>query len=211
MYKNYQKTRFSPQKSRKGIWEEVTRYLERYIPKDSAVLDLGAGYCDFINSVRADKRYALDKHINPREYASEGVIALFGGVELLERQIADRSLDVVMASNFLEHLENKELEGYLSAVRSKLKTGGLLLVIQPNFRLCYRNYFDDYTHVRAWSDISLADYLITKGFSIICCKPRFIPFSIKSRLPKARPLIWLYLRSPIKPFAGQMLIIAKKA
>jgi len=41
-------------------------------------------------------------------------------------------------------------------------------------------------------------------------KDKFLPFSFKTKLPKFKILIWIYLRLPYKPFAKQMLIIAAK-
>lgn len=210
MYGYYKKTRFVFNRYRKAVWKEIAKYIQRYIPESSVILDLGSGYCDFINSISGAEKYALDKYINPEDYASEKVVKLFGDVRLMNKKIKNESLDVVFASNFLEHLNEKDLEEYIESVHKKLKKNGLLIIIQPNYRFCYKNYFDDYTHIREWSDISLRDYLKTKGFAILKCEPRFLPFSMKSKLPKNRILIRMYLKSPIKPFAKQMLIIAKK-
>jgi ubiquinone/menaquinone biosynthesis C-methylase UbiE len=122
----------------------------------------------------------------------------------------DSSLDIVFASNLFEHLPLTDLELTLREVWRVLKPGGKLLVIQPNFRYCYRDYFDDYTHVMIYTDRSLADVIAAAGLEPVRVLPRFMPFSMKSRLPAAPPLVWLYLRSPVKPFAGQMLIVARK-
>jgi len=66
-------------------------------------------------------------------------------------------------------------------------------------------------HVTIFTDTSLADFVTAAGFRITRLEPRFMPFSMKSSvLPIARWLIRLYLRSPIRPFAGQMLLVAVK-
>ncbi len=38
---------------------------------------------------------------------------------------------------------------------------------------------------------------------------RFLPFSMRSRVPKWPWLVRLYLRLPFKPMAGQMLLVAR--
>lgn len=210
MYKNYAKTRFVKNKKRILVWKEVIRYLKNYFPKNGSVLDLGSGYCQFINNIPSRKRFALDKYIDPREFASKDVTALFGDASLIKKKIANNSLDVVFASNFVEHLKEDELEKYITVIFSKLKPNGNLILLQPNYRLSYKNYFDDYTHVKEWSDVGIKDYLKSKGFKVTKCIPGFLPFSMKSKLPISRFLIWCYLRSPIKPFAKQMLVVAKK-
>ena len=39
---------------------------------------------------------------------------------------------------------------------------------------------------------------------------RFLPFSLKSRGAGLTFLVPWYLRSPVKPFAGQMLVVARR-
>ena len=90
-----------------------------------------------------------------------------------------------------------------------MKKNAFLSIIQPNYRLSYKEYFDDYTHISIWSDKSLADFLVAQGFKIHKVIPGFLPLSVKSRLPVNSYLIRLYLKAPIKPFAKQMLIMAQ--
>ncbi len=210
-YKGYSKTRFNENTDRKIVWGEIARFVQRYIKPDSTVLELGSGYCDFINSIKARKKYALDKYIRPQNYALDNVETLFGDYRQAERRIKNNSLDVIFASNFLEHLERKELEKYIELAKNKLRKDGKLILLQPNYRLAYKEYFDDYTHVTAWSDTSLKDYLSAKGFNVTLCMPSFLPFSMKSSIPKHKLLVRAYLNSPIKPFAKQMLIVARKS
>ena len=91
-----------------------------------------------------------------------------------------------------------------------LAPGGKLVLMQPNYRLSYKRYFDDFTHVSMWSEVSLADYLSSRGWQIDRAQARFMPFSIKNRLPVSRLLVRCYLASPLKPLAGQMLVVASK-
>ena len=83
--------------------------------------------------------------------------------------------------------------------------------MQPNFRYAWRAYFDDYTHRSVFTDVSLPALLRAQGFSIDLVQPRFMPYSMRgSRLPITPWLVRPYLRSPLKPMAGQMLIVATK-
>jgi hypothetical protein len=85
---------------------------------------------------------------------------------------------------------------------------GTLNLLQPNYRYPYREYFDHYTHVLVFSHASIADFLESNGFSMLEIRPRFLPLTVKSRLPVSPWLIKAYIASPIKPFAKQMLIRA---
>ena len=82
-------------------------------------------------------------------------------------------------------------------------------MLQPNYRYAYREYFDDYTHVAIYSHVSLADLLAAHGWEVVDVRPRFLPLSVKSRLPTWSLLVWAYLRSPFKPLGKQMLIVAR--
>ncbi|MDD5085526.1 MAG: class I SAM-dependent methyltransferase [Candidatus Omnitrophica bacterium] len=205
----YFESHFTYNPKREIVWQEVAKYLERYIPKDGAFLELAAGYCHFVNNVKARERHALDLFEEIGKYAAKDVVVHKQSACDL-RNFKSETFDVVFASNFLEHLEINECDQILGEVRRILKCGGRLIIIQPNFRFSFRNYFDDYTHKRIFTDVSLAECLRAQDFEIELVNPKFLPFSLKSRLPKIGLLIRLYLHFPVKPFGKQMLVIAKK-
>jgi hypothetical protein len=83
--------------------------------------------------------------------------------------------------------------------------------MQPNFRFESRAYFDDYTHRSVFTDVSLPALLRAHGFDIDLVQPRFLPYSMRgTRLPIREWTVRAYLRSPFKPMAGQMLVIAHR-
>ena len=174
------------------------------------MLDLGAGYCSFVNHVRASERHALDAAASFVRHAGPGVATHVGSCEDLSAFGPGR-FDVVFASNLLEHLEWPAIDRTLDEARRVLKPAGRLLLVQPNFRYCPREYFDDYTHRTVFTHVGLADLLTSRGFAVERVEPRFLPFSFKSRLPKWGVLAALYLRLPVRPFAKQMLVVARPA
>ena len=192
------------------MWAEIGRYLQRYVPAEGSVLDLGAGYCSFVNHVRAAQRHALDIAASFVGHAEPGVTTHVGTCDDLSGFPPGR-FDVVFASNLLEHLEWPAIDRTLAEVRRVLKPAGRLLLIQPNFRYCPREYFDDYTHRTIFTHVGLADLLTARGFAVERVDPRFLPFSFKSRAPKWGFLVALYLRLPMRPFAKQMLLVARPA
>jgi SAM-dependent methyltransferase len=123
--------------------------------------------------------------------------------------LADHCVDFAFASNLFEHLSQSDFAATLSQLRRVLRPGGTLNILQPNYRRAYKEYFDDYTHISVYSDISLSDFLSAHGFRVITCHPGFLPLTIKSRLPVSRNLIRLYLNLPWKPLGKQMLLQAR--
>jgi SAM-dependent methyltransferase len=209
LYAGYRSSRFTFDRRRRSAWKAIAAYLQGYAPESGAVLDLGSGYCDFIAEIRARTRWAVDLHMDPAEHAPEGVTPLCRDVEDLT-PVPDASLDLVFASNLLEHLDDAKLVRVMDSVKAKLKAGGRFIALQPNYRHAYRRYFDDYTHVKVFTHVSLADFLASRGLEVERVAARFLPFSLKSRLPVWPWLVALYLRSPFRPFAGQMLVVARK-
>ena len=105
--------------------------------------------------------------------------------------------------------EKKDFELFLEQIKQKMRRDGKLIILQPNYKKCYKDYFDDYTHISIWTDVSLTDFLMANGFDVIESYPGFLPLTIKSKLPVIPILIKLYINLPLKPFGKQMLLISK--
>jgi SAM-dependent methyltransferase len=205
----YHQTRFVFDSRRELVWKALCKYyFNKLIEPDFHVLDLGAGYGHFINNVSCRRRTAVDSWPLLREYVHPPVEAFVGNITDLGF-LRDESVDFIFASNVLEHLTQADCMVTLAEARRILKRGGTLNVLQPNYRRAYKEYFDDYTHVAVYSDVSLCDFLAANGFEVIEAQPGFLPFSLKSRLPVHPALIRLYLALPWKPAAKQMLIRAR--
>jgi SAM-dependent methyltransferase len=205
----YHTTRLVYDKKREVLWAALCdHYFSKFIRPDYHVLDLGAGYANFINNVRCAIRTAVDVWPLMAGYAAAGVVARVGSVTDLSF-LPDASVDLAFASNLFEHLAKDDFAKTLAQLRQKLKPDGTLIILQPNYRRAYKEYFDDYTHISVFSDVSLCDFLAAHGFQVLECRAGFLPLSVKSRLPVYRVLIRLYLASPWKPGAKQMLVRAR--
>jgi SAM-dependent methyltransferase len=205
----YHDTRLAHDTRRDTVWQALWQfYFRSRIPSDGCVLDLGCGYGEFINNVTARRRIGLDTWSGIRDHLDPAVEPLVGSVEDLTG-LDDDSVDFAFASNLFEHISQEVFATVLGQLRSKLTKRGTLTMLQPNYRYAYREYFDDYTHVAVYSHISLADFLMANGWEVIEVKPRFLPLTVKSRLPVSKLLIWLYLRLPFKPLGKQMLLSAR--
>jgi len=213
LYDAYFRTRFRFDARRDLVWKEVVRWIqERYIPPTSRVVDLGAGYCNFINNVVASERHAVDLFTECPQYAAAGVVTHRRSVTDLTF-LPEDGFDVAFASNLAEHLTRQELVLTLGSVRRVLRRGGRLILMQPNFKYCSSTYFDDYTHIQVFTDASLLDFLEAHGFKVVRSFPRFLPVNMKSTLRLNLPMLPLivraYLASPMKPLAGQLLMVAE--
>lgn len=206
----YFNTRFKPDPRRDAVWKHIAAYLSTWWSPDAAVLDVGAGYCSFINAISARRRVAIDLNPAVGEFAAPGVETIVGSATDIAQLVPSGQFDLAFSSNLLEHLDHEQIATVLDGCGRALRPGGRLILVGPNFRLCARRYWDDYTHVTALSDVSLSDFVRSRGFRVIRVEPRFMPFSLKTRFARLSGLTPLYLRSPIRPLAGQMLVVAEK-
>jgi len=205
----YHHTRFEYDPRREILWRSLFDfYFNRWIRADDCVLELGAGYCHFINNVRGRRRIALDMWPEMPTFLNPDVESHVGSATDLSF-LQNGCVDFVFASNLFEHITQNEFSDVLHQLKIKLSSRGLLCLLQPNYRYAYREYFDDYTHITVYSHLTMCDFLRSRGYEIVECKPRFMPLTVKSRFKISPSLIWLYLKLPLKPLAKQMLIVAR--
>lgn len=192
--------RFAPdEKERKArVWRVLCRhFFQRYIEPESTVLDIGAGYCEFINHIVCHRRIAFDLDEHVRAHAGPGV-EVVQGVSTDLHAFQSGVIDVVFASNFFEHLPSKEdLLRTLTEVHRVLRQGGRLLILQPNIRYTSGAYWDFFDHHLPLTERSLVEALELVGLKPTEVRARFLPFTSKSALPQHPFLVWLYLKVPI--------------
>ena len=206
---DYHGSRLAHDPRRAATWAALWRHHFRHrIAPHETVLDLGAGYGDFINAVEARHRIAVDQWPGLADHVAPGVEAVIAPVTDLSA-ITPASVHYAFASNLFEHLTQEELVATLAEIARVLAPGGQLAMLQPNYRYAYREYFDDYTHRTPYSHVGLADLLRAQGWEVTEVRPRFLPLTVKSRLPTWGWLIGAYLRSPVKPMGKQMLLTAR--
>jgi SAM-dependent methyltransferase len=205
----YHTSRLISDKRRDIVWKALWQYHFRHqISEEDTVLDLGCGYGEFINNVQARRRIAIDLWPDFPKHVEPGVETIVGPATELST-LEDASVDYAFASNLFEHMSRAELVILLAQLRKKLRPHGSLNLLQPNYRYCASEYFDDYTHISIWSHISLPDFLAAQGFQVTDIRPRFLPLTVKSRFPVSASLIRLYLKSPVKLWGKQMFLSAR--
>src|SRR5688572_8305894 len=179
---------------RNEMWKILCRnFFQRYIDINSRVLEIGAGYCEFINNIQAAHKIAVDINPDIKNYAMPSVNIVLNSTSQMSA-VTDNSVDVVFASNFFEHLTRDEIVATFHEVYRVLAPGGKFMVLQPNIRFCANDYWMFFDHVTPIDDRAFVEGLEISGFEILEVIDRFLPYTTKSRLPKSLFLIRLYLR-----------------
>jgi len=206
--------RFSSQLAyRNRVWRIlVADFFSKYIPENASVLDLGCGYGEFINHVRAASKFGMDLNPDTPAHLNPDVKFLYQDCAQ-HWEIPDHSLDVVFTSNFFEHLPDKTSLGKtVDETRRCLKPGGCLIAIGPNIKHLADAYWDFWDHHVALSDASLKEALETRGFTTEACVGRFLPYTMLRKRPIPDLFIKAYLKMPVFwPFFGKQFLVVVRA
>jgi SAM-dependent methyltransferase len=196
-----------------AIWKVLCEdFFQRRVAADATVVDIGAGYCEFINNIQAAHKIAVDLNPDVQRFAAAGV-RVINAPSTAIAEIESSSVDVVFMSNFLEHLPDKAaVLGTFKEANRILRGGGSIIVLQPNIRFLPGEYWDFFDHHTPLTDRSLVEGLQLAGFTPDLVHPRFLPYTTKSRLPKAAFLVRLYLHFPPlwRLLGKQALVVAIK-
>ncbi len=211
--------------SKARLWRVICEaFFSKYVPGDGCVLDLGAGYCDFLNSIHARRRIGIDLNPDTIRFAAPGVEVYQLPLERLWEAVEQGTVDLAFASNVFEHIRGQDaLLEVLANVRRVLRPGGRIMIIQPNVRLVGWAFWDYFDHTLPLTERGMTEALEVAGFRVVECRARFLPYTttrgflaavvLRSPLPQwaFAFLVRLYLRfRPAHYLLGkQMLVVAE--
>jgi SAM-dependent methyltransferase len=195
---------------RRRMWDVLCRdFFQRHVPETATVVEIGAGYCEFINHIKARRKIAVDLNPDTQRHAGADVEVLLSSTSRIAA-LPNGVADVVFASNFLEHLTREDILATLREVRRILTPTGQFLILQPNIRYCKEDYWQFFDHITPLCERSLGEALESTGFEMRHVVGRFLPFTTHGRLPNSIVLLKLYLR--LRPawrlFGQQSFLVA---
>jgi SAM-dependent methyltransferase len=178
-----------------AIWQVLCpHFFQRYVRPDDVVLDIGAGFGEFLRHIRCARRIAVDIAPLTGRSLPPGTEEVFTPSHHLSQHVAASSVDVVFCSNFFEHLpDTTTFLATLGEIRTVLRPGGRLLALQPNIRFVGGAYWDFVDHHLPLTDRTLVEACESLGFEIVEVIPRFLPYTTRSALPQSPWLVRLYL------------------
>jgi SAM-dependent methyltransferase len=213
LQEEYKKRFEGADRYRDQVWEILCNdFFSRYIPSESTLLDLGAGWGEFSRNIRAARKFAMD--LNPDCGSRVAGHSTFLQQDCSETwPFSSEELDVVFTSNFLEHLPSKNLvDKTLSEAFRCLKSGGRIICLGPNIKHVPGTYWDYWDHFIPITEMAMAEALSLKGFRITRSVDRFLPYTMSGG--NNPPLIALKFYLKITPawrlFGKQFLVIAEK-
>jgi len=151
------------------------RLIDIHFPekRDARILEIGCGHGALIYYAK-QKGY---KHLVGIDTSLEQVeeawkLDLKDNIrqeDLMEtlRKSSDKSYDVIIALDVIEHMTKSELLDLVEELHRVLCSGGKLILHMPNAASPFfgRVRYGDYTHEQAFTQSSLSQLLISHGFS----------------------------------------------
>jgi len=200
-------------KAKELVWKVLCeKFFQKWVRETDTVLDLGAGHGEFLRHIRCASKIAVELHEDAKRWLPQETRLLKTPAWQLN-EIPNGSVNVVFASNFFEHLPDKDkLLQTLAEVNRILVPDGILIILQPNMAFLHGRFFDFFDHYLPLTHKSMAEALILAGLQLKKCIPRFLPYTTRSRFPQSPWLVNLYLRLPLawRILGKQMFIIAQK-
>jgi SAM-dependent methyltransferase len=180
--------------AKEAVWREICRFLQRrYIPESSKVLDIATDTGYFIRNIKAAERWASDLRDTSTSMDKGVRFIQSDGLSLADAAPNDY-FDIVFMSNYLEHLDSAEsVIEQLRVARRLLRVGGRVVILQPNIRLVGAAYWDFIDHRVPLTEESLVEAATFAGFETREVIGRFLPYSVKGRLPAHPALVRAYL------------------
>jgi hypothetical protein len=198
--------RFGNLQERNNIWKLLTaNFFQKYINTNDKVLDFGSGYCEFINNISCKTKYAYDLDKSLKKYANKDVL-------FLEKDKFPEKVDKIFISNVFEHMDRRDITKTVEKFYSILNKGGQVLILQPNIRFAYRDYWMFFDHITPVDDRALEEIFGVFKFKLIERILRFLPYSTKSNLWQHSLFIKIYLNFSLlwKFFGKQSFLIFEK-
>ena len=187
----------------------LQKLVRLHFPPDfnASILDLGCGHGALMHVAR-QMGYQNIRGVDgsPEQVAAARHLGIDGVeqgdvVDTLVN-VPERSLDCVIAFDLIEHFTKDELIPVVDAVNRALKPGGRWVIHTPNAESPFGNrmLFGDFTHEIAFTRTSLAQILLSSGFSKVnCYEDQPILHGIKSA---ARWALWKVFRTFLRLYVA---------
>jgi SAM-dependent methyltransferase len=199
------------QEARAAVWQKIGAHVFGLLGEPECVLDPAAGRGEFINSIPAAERWAVDEVAYEEADHTPGTTVVTS--RIMDAELPAEHFDGVFVSNFLEHLPGQEaISEFLERMHEVTRPGGRIAIMGPNYRYCSKEYWDFADHIVALTHMAIAEHLYTAGFEPERTIPRYLPYSFNGILPPSPRLTGLYLKTPPawRLLGKQFLVIGRR-
>jgi SAM-dependent methyltransferase len=183
----------------------LNRIIREHFPRDrlAAIVDLGCGHGALVQLARqAGYRNIRGVDGSPEQVAEAKRLGIdeviYGDLMDTLRSLGDASRDCIIAFDTIEHFTKAELIPYIDQVYRVLRSGGKWIIHTANGESPFagRTRYGDFTHELAFTRTSIAQLLLTSGFSeVVSYEDVPVPHGMKSAV---RWALWRLIRSLLR-------------
>ena len=144
-------------------FKRLLKYIRLdHLSKPCKILDIGSGDGSFIKVCKENghESFGLDGSKENIDFEKDRL------------KFNDKTFDIITMLSVIEHIQNPT--NILNEILRVLKKGGILIIITPNFKYCYKNFYDDPTHIRPYTEKSIDSLMKLHGFNTIKVVPMLI-------------------------------------
>ena len=167
--------------SQKKYVENIQPYFNSKLDDDQRLLDTINRFLEFHNFEKIkDKNKILDIGSGKGTFVEvckkRGIIA--SGIDGAKNNInfekdklpfENNTFDFISMIAVIEHIQNKEI--LMNEIKRVSKNNSILIITTPNFKYCYKSFYNDPTHVSPFTEISLKKFLDNYGHKDINLGP----------------------------------------
>ncbi|MBN2421605.1 class I SAM-dependent methyltransferase [Candidatus Woesearchaeota archaeon] len=187
-----------PQKICNYIFKRFFKHYAIKNKKKCRILDIGSGKGNhLVGFSRCGlQAYGIDKRRECVEILKNFTIESCD-LEKDKLPYKDNFFDFVFSKSVIEHISNTE--NILKEALRVLKPGGIAVIMTPDWKSQFKNYWDDYTHVKAFTRKGLQNAMRINGFSEVSCEyflqlPFIWEYPCLNFIPKIISLLPDYLK-----------------
>ena len=181
--------------------------------KNKTFLEIGCGRGDFINEFSNKEVicYATDKLAAAKNDLNNNVIFSVNNISNENLPYTDNFFDAIYTKSLIEHISNHE--HFFEECKRVLKINGILITYTPDWETQYLNFYDDITHIKPFTKITLENCYKMYGFEN-CKVEKFYQLPLIWKFPFLKKILriisfFIPLRSKIKflRFAKELMLI----
>ena len=165
--------------------------IKRFNLKNKIFLEIGCGRGDFINAFSKNDLtcYATDILSSAKEYLNKNVIFSKHDVSIWEQFANAADMHAIYTKSLIEHISNHEF--FFNECKRVLKPNGILINYTPDWETQYLNFYDDITHIKPFSKITLENCYKMYGFDS-CNVEKFYQLPLVWKFPILKHFLNLF-------------------
>ena len=145
--------------------EKFVNYnIKRFNLSNRKLLEIGCGRGDFINKFSHNKVecYATDILPEAENFLEKTVKFKQNDIGKEILPFDDNYFDAIYTKSLIEHIDNYSF--FFNECKRVLKKSGQLIIYTPDWETQYLHFYDDITHIKPFTKITLENCFKTFGF-----------------------------------------------